>query len=302
LIADAPVKAARRRDVPVPHRFEHWLRSMAVGAREENSRTILNGHGGDNHFGLSSIYLAELLRRGRWRHLWRDWILRRGRSPRGALEKLVYPLLPRVITHVARLLRRGRPLSGTLDRDLPPWFDQRFARRHRLLEREYDGAPHLGSQDVAREEVYWLLADGQHPALNALMYGIGLDEGTALRTPMFDARVVRFAASRPMEERAAGLETKLLLRRSVRGLLPDSILEPRSSRTGSMTTFYKEGLMWRIPELRRIATGDSRLISLGFVDRVALHRTIEEFASEPASGDGGMLNVVLEVESWLLAR
>src|SRR5690606_8178135 len=56
--------------------------------------------------------------------------------------------------------------------------------------------------------------------------------GVEVRSPLSDRRVIEFALSRPWWERSSGRETKRLLRRAMRGLLPDEVLAPRRHRTG----------------------------------------------------------------------
>jgi asparagine synthetase B (glutamine-hydrolysing) len=71
-----------------------------------------------------------------------------------------------------------------------------------------------------------------------VLRAFALEEGVELRSPLLDDRVVRFAVRRPWSERSDGLETKILLRRAMRGLIPESVLAPRPHRTGVTSAYF----------------------------------------------------------------
>jgi asparagine synthase (glutamine-hydrolysing) len=69
-----------------------------------------------------------------------------------------------------------------------------------------------------------------------------------VRAPFLDHRLVEFAFSLPPGEHLRGLEKKRLLRRAMRGVLPDSILNRRkrgfSAPVGSWMTGTLRDLVW----------------------------------------------------------
>ena len=75
------------------------------------------------------------------------------------------------------------------------------------------------------------------------------EEGVEIRSPLYDRRVIEFALTRPREERSSGVETKKLLRASMRGLLPDSILATRTKRTGVTGGYFGRSMREHLPAM-----------------------------------------------------
>jgi asparagine synthetase B (glutamine-hydrolysing) len=108
-------------------------------------------------------------------------------------------------------------------REMPPWLDRHFVRRvdlHRALhaddmEQKYD-SHYLQAQ--------WGLAttmgDG---AWLRWLASVGHEYGIRLRHPFLDARIVDFMCRVPGEQKFSLGVKKLLLRRAMHGILPESI-------------------------------------------------------------------------------
>ncbi|HYR11324.1 MAG TPA: asparagine synthase-related protein, partial [Longimicrobium sp.] len=129
-----------------------------------------------------------------------------------------------------------------------------------------------------------------------------LEMGVELRSPLLDRRVVELAAGRPREERNAGRETKRLLRASMRGLLPDDVLAPRDTKTGTLGGYFAAAMKADFPALAAEAFRAPRLAELGIVHPGALRAACERYAR---TGDGSLgfgLVQTLQVELWLRAR
>jgi asparagine synthetase B (glutamine-hydrolysing) len=92
------------------------------------------------------------------------------------------------------------------------------------------------------------------------------EEGVEIRSPLYDKRIIDFALTRPREERSQGTETKRLLRASMRGLLPDSILQPRAKRTGETGGYFTRSMRQQLPAIVDTLFESSMLAHAGVID------------------------------------
>jgi asparagine synthase (glutamine-hydrolysing) len=305
-IADVPLfgrigESAAERDEPFGHVFEAWNRALIARSRDLGARVALDGNGGDQLFFTSNLYLADLLREGRWRTLWREWKAKGGTDPRDLFQYAVQPLLPPWMVGALGWMR-GRPLRPTMERPLPPWIVPGFARAHGLEGRERAHNPRPRGAGPAEREAYWYLTAPYFPRAYGLVSAFALEMGVELRSPLLDRRVVELAAGRPREERNAGRETKRLLRASMRGLLPEEVLAPRETKTGTLAGYFAAAMKADFPALAAEAFRAPRLAELGIVDPAALRASCERYAR---TGDGSLgfgLVQTLQVELWLRAR
>jgi hypothetical protein len=99
------------------------------------------------------------------------------------------------------------------------------------------------------------------------------------------------------------MESKRLLREAMRGLLPDSVLAPRSEKTG-LTVGYFERRFHR--DLRRsvarLAGEDLRLADLGVVEPTAFLQAVARYLANRDSAMGLPLYLTLQTEFWLRSR
>jgi hypothetical protein len=122
-----------------------------------------------------------------------------------------------------------------------------------------------------------------------------------IRSPLMDLRIVEFALSRPVSDRADHAGTKHVLRQSVRRLLPAAVLAPRQWRTGVTIGYSRRRMTEAYPRLLgRLFAEPLRLADLGLVDPDALRRGAERWCA----GDlNDMLRVnlfnTMKVEFWL---
>lgn len=296
---------AAQRDEPFAHPFEMWLRALARGSRAVGAHVALDGVGGDQLFQVSEVYLADLLRAGRWRELAREWRAKgmHGTGFRNFFRWAVQPLLPAPALRAAAMLRNGRPLVGYLERRPPAWFDEGFVRRHRLEERERAFTPQRGRISCVSYETKWYLTHPYFPRVFGCVSGITLEEGVEIRSPLYDKRIVEFALTRPRWERSSGPETKRLLRRAVRGLLPDEVLAPRKVKTGVTSGYFDRSMRDAFPPLRDEVIQTSELERFGIINAKEFRRSSEEYLRRAAGGQVGVnLFFTLQTELWLRAR
>jgi asparagine synthase (glutamine-hydrolysing) len=298
---DNPAERAAVRDEPFAHPFEMWHRSLARGTRATHSRVALEGVGGDQLFQVSEVYLADLLRRGRLAELSREWKAKgmSGSGFRNFFRWAIQPNLPRPALSVARALRGGRPLLSYLERTLPPWIDSRFARVHSLENRDRINAPRITRGSRADRETAWYLSHQYFPRVFGAVSTFAKDEGVEIRSPLYDKRVIEFALTRPREERSTGSETKKLLRASMRGLLPDSILAKRATRTGVTGGYFARSMREHLPAIVDASFDHSLLESAGVIDAIAFRRAVSEYARGVQSNFSVGLYFTLQSELWL---
>jgi asparagine synthase (glutamine-hydrolysing) len=302
-LMDVSAPFARQRDEPYTFAFESLMRHLARATRETDSHVALNGNGGNFLFESSPVFLADLLAGGRLPTLLREWRamnVKRERI-RYFFKWAVQPLLPLGLLSGIGVLR-GRHLHGTYERPLPSWLRPEFVSRHGLAERARRATPHASRGSRSGHELHWFMTHPVFPRLNAFTSGYPLEGGVELRAPLYDRRVIRFAAAGPWSERFSGGASKRLLRHAMRGLLPESVLADRPKRTGTLASYFARSLNALLPSLERLF--DQPVVAeLGIVDPVALRQDLETYRR----GRGHLylreqLLSLAHVESWLRAR
>jgi asparagine synthetase B (glutamine-hydrolysing) len=261
----------------------------------------LEGVGGDQLFQVSEVYLADLLRTGRLTELSREWKAKgmSGSGFRNFFRWAIQPNLPRPALSAARALRGGRPLLSYLERSLPPWIDSRFARAHSLESRDRINAPRVTRGSRADRETAWYLSHQYFPRVFGAVSTFAKEEGVEIRSPLYDKRVIEFALTRPREERSAGAETKRLLRAAMRGLLPDSILATRATRTGVTGGYFARSMREHLPAMVDASFDHSLLESAGVIDAIAFRRAVSDYARGVQSNFSVGLYFTLQSELWL---
>lgn len=301
---DSAGARAAERDEPFAHAFETWNRALARGTRSTGVHVNLDGTGGDQLFQVSTVYFADLLRRGRLLRLAREWEARglRGRGARAFADTTLRPLLPPWAVGPAARLRGSSGWPTHLDRTLPPWIQAPFARSHDLAEREQAHNPLPWRGERASVETWWYLTYTHFHRVAAVVNEIALTEGVELRSPLFDERVVRFAVTRPRWERATGADSKLLLRQAMRGLVPPMLIAPRRWRTGVTTGYFERSLRGSYAPVMREAFTKPVLQELGIVDAEELSIEHSRFLRGETSGSGLPLFLASQTELWLRAK
>jgi asparagine synthase (glutamine-hydrolysing) len=295
LLPPDPAAEAAQRDLPFAHAFEMWNRAMVRRSRELGARTVLTGTGGDELFAGTNLYMSDLLRRGAWLELAREWYLVRGRTLDKFHERVVHPALA---------ARRGyhdfsRP--GPFEKAVSPILREDFVRRHRLREREREGALYGRYPTLSSMEQLWSVTTPMFPRIRATLTEAQLRAGVTARTPFLDGRLYRFAMSRPRTERVTARETKRLLRHAMRGILPDAFLAPRPHRTGITTQYMRDAMRGSARPLFDAMFARPLLAELGIVDGDRLR---DEWRTYADSGQhlGLRLYELLQAELWLRAR
>ena len=286
-------------DEPPAHLYELWNVALARGTRAVGSRMVLEGSGGDQLFQVSDIVLADLLRTGRWGQLLRH-ARSRGMGARRALRTAVQPLVPRWSLRAIQAVRGRRVPLHYMERPTAGWMRREFMERYRLRERDLATLDTPNAASYAQAETSMYLLSPIWGWGGAYMHRVLLQEGVEARSPLLDRRVVDFALRRPVAERSQDRETKVLLRKSMAGLLPPEVLAPRPYRTGMTIGFSRARMRAAYPALFDEAFGqDLRLADLGIVDAAKLRESAANWRERGNEFERVNLFHTLKVEFWL---
>ena len=288
------------RDDPLPQQFEGMMHHMAGITSELGARIALDGFGGDQLFLVSSgAVLADHFFQARWWRLWQSLRLWGRRAPNAFAEHCLHPYLSREILDLIGLVVGSHvPTSG--ERHIPPWI----VPSNSVRELAQPCFPRLVGESASAWEsrlgVMNPLLD-RIPSWNHVAAG---EAGAQFRSPLFDRRVIEFTARRPLSDRGGGPDSKVLLRRAMRGLLPDSVLAARSTKTGTTIDYFRRSFQTAGPARLRsmFAAGQSRLERLGILDQSSIQRAISRYETTGSHAAGVALHITSEVERWLALR
>ncbi len=300
-LLDTLEATASRRDDPMTPPLEAVQRGLARVTRSLGARVAFDGNGGDFLFMVSSVALADNLRRGDVSILvsaWRKW----GREDvREFLRACILPLLaPGTIDWIGSV--RGRPLRGYWDFTAPEWL-RHTAAVSRALRPPVSGR--MPGEGAAAFEARYLLTNPMLWRLALATHTFALDEGVELRSPFLDRRLVEFAARRALDERNRNDEIKVLLRHAMRGLLPDSVLATRPFKTGMPVDYVRRSILNTLPSRIESAFREGGSAVLGRMGLMDVDRIREAAAAYAAHGGdllGARLLMTLQTERWLAVR
>lgn len=292
LFRDLPGGAAAR-DEAAAHLYERWNEALADRSREVGARVALDGSGGDQLFRVTDIRLHDLRVQGAWLDLALEIVSRRSLGWRNLKAWL----------NGGTDFGEGRPRRDYVEYPPPAWIRPSFLEAHRLEERElaYHPVPVPGA--MAEAEAGWYLTVPAAGWGAASVSSRALRQGIEARGPLMDRRIMAFALARPVRERNRRGESKLLLRRAMRGLVPERFLAPRPSRTGVTIAYSRRSMRRAYPTLFRDLLGAPLVLEhLGIVDRNVLQRELEAYLREGGEYRRVSLFHTLQVEHWLRAR
>ncbi|MBA2356107.1 MAG: asparagine synthase (glutamine-hydrolyzing), partial [Acidobacteria bacterium] len=212
---------------------------MLARATREHVTVVLSGDGGDEVFGGYSVYQADRLARV-WRSL-----------PRWLRERLIIPIVDALPASTGKMsadyaLRQFVAGAGE-SRDIAHYSWRTIAsadQRARLLQPDVhaeatrDQAPESpflaaarasGTEDLLDRcfhvDLKTFLADSILPKVDRMTMAFGLEA----RTPWLDYRLVELGARIPPAWKLSGLDTKVIFKDAMRGLVPDPIVSRRKA-------------------------------------------------------------------------
>lgn len=263
---------------------------QALHAQQHGSQAVLTGLGGDNIFPDAgpSYFLHQAQQHG-WRAGWQAY--RRtygyyGVSPLLLLGPTLRQLVPGSVKRAAK---------RWLGKEVPGWVQPEFARRCGLLERVRQPLPVRGFSTQAQEEDYRELLSGRDGLMVGYFDRVGSAHGFEFRHPYFDPDLLRFTVLAPLEHKVRDGETKVLLRESMRGILPEPVRGRRLKSTAQ--PFLVEGIRKREAARWEKAARELR-VSAQYVKPAWVQRVVRGFlqGKEDALRPAWRL---LSLELWL---
>lgn len=291
---------AADRPLPWAHLYEHWNRALADAVRDAGGRVLLTGYGGDQLFQVSDVYLSDLTWSLRLGQAYREFKAKGGVGFKSFFRWGVMPGMGPTSLALARFLRRGKPLAGYMKRGAPAWIRLEAEGLEGLMEREARHEPTRDLRSRVEAEANWYLTEAMFPRVNAEVTRFALEADVELRSPLYDRRIVEFAATRPWSDRSQGKETKRLLREACRGLVPDAVLAPRPARTGTPLGYLRRALDQELPSLLEdLREEPLHMADLGIVDADQFYRACDRVVASEGSGLELPVMQTLHTELWL---
>lgn len=244
--------------------------AMLARAQARGARVMLTGHWGDQML-LSWNYLIDLLRGGKWdlfgthRQAWQiGWLTLASTLLRDQLER-------RAPEAALAVVRRAR---GHFDERLhAPWFTARFRR---LL------ADRFGAERLSRVEgtahawsTYQQCRLGFQVHCMEWNARIGARRQLEYAFPFLDRELIQFLIGIPGDVQAFEGVPRNLMRRAMRGIVPDRIVARRTK--GIFTDLGNESVERDFARIEALLGKNSLAVEMGYVDGAVLAKVIERW-------------------------
>ncbi|HEY6895044.1 MAG TPA: asparagine synthase (glutamine-hydrolyzing) [Rhodanobacteraceae bacterium] len=289
-------------DEPIAHTSSVPLYFVSALARQHVT-VVLTGEGSDELLAGYGKYLRLV-----WN--WRAGTLYERLVPgavRSAVASAVVPKLP------GRVGRYARRTFLAMDRTPESMFFDNFASI-RLADQWALLAPGLRdtatrSKAYGSSRQYFDAPDGASTLLDRLLYAdiktylvellmkqdqMSMATSIESRVPFLDHKLVEFAAQLPDDWKLSGMTTKRILRESMKGLLPESILNRPKMGFPVPFAAWTRG---RWNSVARDVLLDSRSRERGIIDPVAVERLLDDHALGRTDG-GDRIWTLLNLELW----
>ena len=203
-----------------------WIDNTLAAAQDFNVGAILSGGAGNVtiSWGDFSPYLLSLIRAGQWRRLFHESraIVRRYRHPMRALLELYITLLPYDMQKFLYRLKNRNWHKKTQDLSpINPDFARRYAVQERFCRYGYD--PLFINQCDSFESRQKILNPVAFSHRAVITTKQSLAYRMAYRDPTMDKRVIEFCLSVPESQYVRNGRDRYLLRRAMKGILPDKV-------------------------------------------------------------------------------
>ena len=253
-----------------------------------NSRVLLSGLGGDEITCSNpdpSPELADLLMTGHLVQLnsrLKAWSAFLKRSyPNLLWRNTLVPIMPR---------RIGMKFKGI--GKLPAILDKRFCSRMHLIERLYAIIEPFNYNLPSQRDQ----ALGFWTAMRAVASGTRREISRVdVSYPFLHRPLVEFMQAIPHTQRVRIGETRSLMRRSLRGLLPEKIAKRKSK--GNPQEVITRAIKREWPRLEPLFE-DARVFARGYIDRAALQSMIQKFRFGCGTHSPALLKTLV-LEVWL---
>jgi asparagine synthase (glutamine-hydrolysing) len=297
LLAHLTAESAVRPDA-FQHPYEATTRAIVDAASAQGSRVVLNGLGGDTLFHSDFSYLSDKLARGQW-SAFKSELHALGVRPnvRNVFRWGVLPRLGPLPRGLVAALRFGRRVNDLWDPPQVPWLA--VSRAHVSQRAWREPVRRLRTHGAADRERRLMLLGPFAGRVVPEYTRISALRGVEQRSPLYDLRVLKFAATRPRAERQSGGDYKRLLRASMVGWLPPSVTDPRNTATGLTSDYFRQRLALELPHLVE-GYGDRLLVDeFGLVFASLYRAEVDRLARTGEHESTPALVFTALTESWL---
>ncbi len=247
--------------------FVNRHRALCAAMKEDGARVLLTGHGGDEVLCSGANpgpQFGDLLVEHRWRdlhHALNDW----GNALKRPYVDLLWrdgllPLLPPRLQLFCGVKAHLK---------LPRWYAKEFVAKMNMRERylacrkelAFD-LPSARDQAAGFEAAMQMVAKSSYRSRGAI----------EVSHPILHRPLVEFLQAIPFEQRVRPGETRSLMRRALKDLLPEKILKRRTKKGPQEALFRAITRQW--PRLR-LVFDDPLVCARGYIDAAELRTALE---------------------------
>ncbi len=285
-------------------------RQLYFIAERAGAKVVLDGHGGDEVVGYGSFRLVDLAKQGKWLRLiplihthcnlfsnntlktWLDLFQIHG--PKTKVGRFIRKTLTRTY----------RTIYPSDQNNLPAFveiLDKGLIEKTNLLEC-YNKSASMPAEALEDE-----VAFNRWPIFSNIMQSSfeTLDKASAVagveaRYPFFDTRLAAYCIGLPASEKLRFGQTRSILRRALKGLLPDKV---RLRQT--KTSFHPEivaGLIGHHEDVLVEMMRDPHNILAPYINVSELHKLVDELKQDPADFGGGAATFLWRLSSFYIWR
>lgn len=289
-LGSSPIGLKRSEPYIAPHEESH--RRLFVEAQRDGCTSLLTGLGGDEIFAVGRGYLSDLFRGFDLRSIKREW---RYFTRRAWLSAGFDALISMIPTGLTARLSGEEPvtapwltsdaLSHLKDESEPAWqSDRRFKSLHQA------------------EVNNWIQVRGGLPGHTWTDVTLA-EYGIEPRHPFMDRRIVEFMASVPPEVKYRYGYNKRVLRRAMKGILPEGVRNRRYKTNFSSLYDVKatESDAGETSELFR----SPLLAEMGLVEPETLRQAWSRYQESAGDADDDLRTAMwtaISLEQWLRER
>jgi asparagine synthase (glutamine-hydrolysing) len=264
-----------------------------AAAQASGFRVILDGHDGDTAVSHGYKYLNELAAAGSWYRLARE---AKGIAPVFRMPALkilyahfnYYKIKPLISAHPSlklgrRALRRLLPpkakrSAGAEPPNLLDLVNPDFAQSFGLSQR-YQASRKSGPGTAAdsRTEHYRALNGGLQPMALEVHDSAAAAFSVEARYPFFDRRLLEFCLSLPGDQKLSRGFSRVVMRRAMSGVIPDSVMNRKDKTTFNANLF--RGMVNQDSEKLRYAVHECSALLEGYVDMEKIREAYARFTS-----------------------
>ena len=277
--------------------WHHYAKANKLGLR-----VMLDGFDGDTTISHGTGYFNELAQGGKWLSLYKE-AKGYARLQNGSVREIMSNFLSRYVGWYQLLARAQRRLTRRVKpaRSRPFWFrvmNSEFAERIHIVERYKSGnAVWKTLPDKEREHHYLLLSRGIMASTNELIDRASSFFGIETRFPFWDKRVVEFCLALPPEQKLSKGWSRMILRRSMDGVLPKKI-QWRAGKSNLAPGFMYVLKKYEKERAEQLFKGTPEMES--YIDLSTFRKAWGQFLGDTTSGeDANVLWKILALQTWL---